>query len=102
MFSVAARPLVGASKGVLSSTKRFAGAGYVMRPQKGVLNVIDTDYDHKLGPPPVRHEVRERMYEQQMREYVKDANELGADPDPHVRKVRELFFCVSHASKINL
>jgi hypothetical protein len=62
-------------------------AGYIMRPPKGWLAVVDNDFDEIDGPPRMRPEIRERMYQQQLRQYMNLSNDLGADPDPQIRKV---------------
>lgn len=89
MLGLAARRTFGLTKA--SVPKRFSGAGYIMRPPKGWLDVVDTDFDHKEGPPRMSPEHRERIYLNQMKLYSREAIDLGADPDPQVRKVRLCF-----------
>jgi hypothetical protein len=85
MFSITARRSVGLVTG--SVTKRFR-AGYVMRPPKGWLDIVNTDYDEVDRSSRIPPEYRERLYQQQLKNYFRESNELGAEPDPQVRQVR--------------
>jgi hypothetical protein len=63
----------------------------MIRPPRGFLAIADSDFDfqNRGGRPNVRPEERTKTFDMHLKDVMKDANELGADPDPQWRKVRQ-------------
>jgi hypothetical protein len=68
--------------------RRFAGAGFMIRPPPGFIEDVDTDFSEEYESyNNISEGKRESLVARQNRVYMRAAMKCGAHPFPHIRQV---------------